>query len=91
MKGAQTEQIMLPRLNCNHRNILRRAITQEKASAGSFFIVGKGISNRNYGYSRALQKLSDLGLIEVIEDGDRIVNWQVRLVVCPDALSKLLS
>ena len=91
MAEAETQQIILPRLNCNHRNILRRAITQERTSAGSYFIVGKGVSNRNHGYSRALQKLSDLSLIEVIQDGDRIVNWRVRLLVCPNALSKLLS
>jgi 2-iminoacetate synthase ThiH len=53
--------------------------------------VGKGISNRNHGYSNALKKLRALGLIEVIENGEAILHWQVRLLVCPDALSKLLS
>jgi hypothetical protein len=53
--------------------------------------VGRGISNRNHGYSNALKKLSALGLIELIENGEAILHWQVRLLVCPDALSKLLS
>lgn len=53
--------------------------------------MGKGVSNRNHGYTNALKKLTGLGLIEVIEDGERIINWRVRLIVDPDELSKLLS
>ena len=85
------KSIKLPTLNTNHRNILRRAIMQEKKEAGSYFTVGKAVSNRNHGYSNALTKLEGLGLIEAIREGERVANWQIRLLVCPIELSELLS
>ena len=70
---------------------MRRAIMQEKKEAGSYFTVGKAVSNRNHGYSNALAKLEGLGLIETIRVGERVATWQIRLLVCPIELSNLLS
>ena len=87
---AASGQLSLPTLNTNHRNILRRAIMQDKKESGSYFTVGKAVSNRNHGYSNALTKLEGLGLIEVMRDGERVNTWQVRLLVCPTELAKTL-
>lgn len=88
---SANKAIELPTLNTNHRNILRRSITQENKESGSYFTVGKAVSNRNCGYSNAVAKLEGLGLIEVIRNGERVANWQIRLRVCPIELSELLS
>lgn len=63
---------------------------QEKRESGSYFTVGKAVSNRNHGYSNALTKLEGLGLIEVMRDGERVNTWQVRLSVCPVELARTL-
>jgi|DEB0MinimDraft_3_1074331.scaffolds.fasta_scaffold23138_3 hypothetical protein len=63
---------------------------QDKKESGSYFTVGKAVSNRNHGYSNALTKLEGLGLIEVMRDGERVNTWQVRLLVCPTELAKTL-
>ena len=88
---AASGQLSLPTLNTNHRNILRRAIMQEKKEAGSYFTVGKAVSNRNHGYSNALKKLEGLGLVEVVRNGEKVNAWQVRLLVCPIELAETLS
>lgn len=64
---------------------------QEKRESGSYFTVGKAVSNRNHGYSNALKKLENLELIEVIRDGEKVNKWQVRLLVCPIELAETLS
>ena len=64
---------------------------QEKRESGSYFTVGKAVSNRNHGYSNALTKLENLELVEVVRDGEKVNTWQVRLLVCPIELGELLS
>jgi hypothetical protein len=82
---------MLPRLNCNHRNILRRAITHEQECPGTFLVVGKGVSNRNGAYKNALLKLRDFALIEVEENGENVRDWRLKLCVCPQELRTLIN
>jgi len=88
---AASGQLSLPNLNTNHRNLLRRAIMQEKKEPGSYFTVGKAVSNRNDAVSKALAKIEGLGLVEIVRSEKKVNTWQVRLIVCPIELGELLS